>query len=147
MHVYVRKLHWAYLLRGESFGIELCQTTFFPHEQKKIQRRVCVYACVSVKTYPLVALVLEWLILRYIRNLLPFWGSAPCQLFGPFFFLQCIIFVMITLCRCIWEPNAYVCKWQTAASACTGIWLCARILSRGGCLQVLVEISPLTMYS
>lgn len=97
---------------------------FFPMSRKKYKKEyVCV--CVSAKAYPLVALViLQWLILRCTRNLQPFLEECLSQLFGPFF-LQCLGFILIALCRCIWDPNACVCKWQTAALARMGIYACS----------------------
>lgn len=92
---------------------------FFPHKQRKNPKK-SVY--VSVKTYLLVALVvLLWLILRCTGNLQPFWRSAPCQLYRPLF-LQCLIFILVALCRCIQGPNAIASDglqpWQAWSSDC-----------------------------
>lgn len=94
---------------------------FFPCEQGKNTKKSL---CVFVKTCLFVVfVVLLWVILRCTGNLQPFWRSAPCQLYRPLF-LQCLIFILVALCRCIQDPGAFV----SGAAALAGmeLWLCVQ---------------------
>lgn len=128
---------------GRKFCYWIIMKSFFPVNREKIQRRVLY---VPMKTSLLVPVVVQlWLILRCTGNLQPFWRSAPCQLYRPLF-LQCLIFILVALCRCIQDPDAFASDglqpWQAWA-----VTVCAGTLSHGGWVQVSVEIIPFATHS
>lgn len=127
MHVYVRrrKLHRPNFLQGESFGIGSCRTIFFPHEQKKKQGRVCVCMSVCESLSTCSSCYSTVVNTQMHQKFATFSGRVPRPAFWAFFSLQCLGFILIALCRCIRDPNACVCEWQTAALARTGIYACS----------------------
>lgn len=98
-------MHRAYLLQGERRKLVLNHDELvFPREWRKSTNKSLH---VSVKTHLLVAfVVLLWVVLRCTGNLQPFWRSAPCQLYRPPS-LQRLISILVALCRCMQDPNAF----------------------------------------